>query len=97
MKRARKKKNWSQEGASEAIGITRAALGSYEEGRVQAVKFAIQKSIQKVYGIDDWENFITNSNYFDEDITGEELKRRFNQLHPATKKAIKLLMGLTCY
>jgi len=92
---ARRKKNWSQVGAAEAIGITKSSLGAYEEGRVKTIKYSTQKAIQRAFSIDDWEGFITDPNYFNQQINDEELVKRFNELEPTTKRAVKILLGLS--
>lgn len=85
MKKARRNKNWSQEGAAKAIGITRAALGSYEEGRAEPNHDTL-KSICLAYEIKDLQAFLHDSNYYTEHEP-EELLDRYNKL-PAYLKYI---------
>lgn len=57
MKIARLNRDWTQEQASFRIGITRSALGSYEEGRAEP-SFAVLLRICEVYQVKDVKAFI---------------------------------------
>jgi transcriptional regulator with XRE-family HTH domain len=103
MKKARKLKGWSQEGAAQAIreaGIydfKRSTLGAYEEGRVLKIKYEIQKAIQSVYGIEDFERFINDSDYFKETVSAYVLQRKYRELSGNSKKVVDMLLGLVRY
>ena len=99
MKKARKKRGWSQEGASLAIkesgaeDFTRSRLGAIEEGRVRSVKYHVQKAIEKAYGVSNFERFMNDHKYFESPISGYELEKRYSALSPELKRVVDMLFG----
>jgi transcriptional regulator with XRE-family HTH domain len=95
LKIARKLKGWSQKGAAETIGIKRATLASYEEGRAQPLHQTMDR-ICTAYGITDLKSFISDSGYFLLKTSPEELHTRYKNLSGAARKAVDILLGLAC-
>lgn len=100
MKKARDLKKWSQEGAAQAIreagaeNFKRSTLGAYEEGRVQQIKYDIQKAIQVAYGIEDFDRFINDPDYFKERVSSYVLKRKYRGLSGVSKQIVDMIFGL---
>lgn len=100
MKKARRLKSWSQEGAAQAIReagapwFNRPVLGSYEEDRAQPNNETLM-IICKAYGIDDVRGFLADPDFFESKAASpEELYRRYLSLSGSQKKAVEILLGL---
>lgn len=97
---ARKSKGWSQQGTVEAIrqagaeSFTRNILAQLENGRIKSINPDFIQPIKNVFGIVDWELFTSDENYFEKQISAEELKSKFDQLQSPTRKAVRILLGL---
>ncbi len=87
----------TQKKAANLIGITRACLGAYEEGRSQP---GLQNLLRicKVYSVSDIMSFI-NDEHFDvrsqiAHRTNSFFEERYQALEPTTKKAVNILLGI---
>jgi transcriptional regulator with XRE-family HTH domain len=74
LKKARNLKGWSQEQAAAKIGIKRARLGSYEEGRADPPN-KILTLIVETFGVqDDVYGFINNRDFYDKEGRRRKIK-----------------------
>lgn len=90
----RKELKLTQEQAAELIGITRASIGAYEEGRAKPHTDLLIK-IARAYGVTDVVSFVSGKEKAQEEqSSAERISMAYLRLAPATKKAVNILMGI---
>lgn len=92
----RSAKGWTQEEASEIIGIKRSVLGSYEECRAEP-SFEILISIANAYDIYDLYRFINDDNFLNNQTPKYPvslIETKYRLLTGPVKKAVNVLLGL---
>lgn len=94
LKRARKNKGWSQEGAATAIGLNPKRYAKYEEGRAEPPHDILHK-ICDAYEITDLQAFISDESYFDIKHTQEQIFDRYSSLPVYKRRVVDTLLGLT--
>jgi DNA-binding XRE family transcriptional regulator len=100
MHRIRSHHQYTQEQSAKIIGISRQALGSYEEGRAEPSIENLFK-ICKGYGIADVGNFLWNPEFLLEKGSSAEsiypqtlVEARYRSLRGNVKEAVNILLGI---
>lgn len=98
LKKARKSLGWSQEQTAKALGIKRATLASYEEGRATP-SIKLLPRLTQVFVIRDWQAFLADPDF---DINNQKvpgpspslMEERYAALDQKHKNLVDQLLNL---
>jgi transcriptional regulator with XRE-family HTH domain len=95
MKKARELRGWTQEVASQRMGIHRSTVGAYEEDRAKPNVDGLER-ILNTYCVKDWKTFITSYVYFDrprhKPFPPSAIERRYDALNGDDKRIVDMLL-----